>query len=354
VPLSDRRLVIAKRELAGLRKEKTILLALAIQLFIAAFSSFLVVGLVSLYDPGSVGGQSIDVAVAGNSSEELLAVADRRDGLEATRFGSPLAATAAFQNGHTDAVLIANRGTNGRTSVQATVPDGNVQTTLVVVELRETLRAFERTERDRALAAGRLESAPLALPPEQRSNPYYDFTYTVLVPLLIFLPVFISGSITVDSITEELDSGTLSLLRVAPLSFADILDGKLLAAALLAPVQALLWMGLLTLNGTQIANLAVLIGLVCVLSVFMTAIGVIVSLLAPDRRIAQPAYSVCALGFVGAGTALPHGPVNTIARLAIDSADLAVMTAALGYGLFAVAVYAAMRWLIGRTDPATL
>ena len=45
------RLTVAKRELAGLRAEKTILLAIGIQLFIAAFSSFLVVGLVSMYDP---------------------------------------------------------------------------------------------------------------------------------------------------------------------------------------------------------------------------------------------------------------------------------------------------------------
>jgi len=47
----DSRLTIAGRELSGLRAEKTILLAIAIQLFIAAFSSFLVVGLVSMYDP---------------------------------------------------------------------------------------------------------------------------------------------------------------------------------------------------------------------------------------------------------------------------------------------------------------
>lgn len=34
-------------------------------------------------------------------------------------------------------------------------------------------------------------------------QPYFGFTYTVLVPLLTFLPVFLSGSIAVDAITEE-------------------------------------------------------------------------------------------------------------------------------------------------------
>jgi len=64
----DSRLTIAGRELSGLRAEKTILLAIAIQLFIAAFSSFLVVGLVSMmYDPGSLGGAEVEVAGAGDA-----------------------------------------------------------------------------------------------------------------------------------------------------------------------------------------------------------------------------------------------------------------------------------------------
>jgi ABC-type Na+ efflux pump permease subunit len=249
-------------------------------------------------------------------------------------------------------VLVANRRPSGRVAVRATVPDGNVRTTLVVVQLRETLRAYERTEREQL--ADRLDETTLDLPPEQRSNPYYDFTYTVLVPLLLFLPVFISGSITVDSITEELDRGTMELLRVAPISLTRILDGKLLAAALLAPAQVLLWIALLSLNGTRVANVPALLVLVAAFSLLMTAIGVAVSLLAPDRRVAQPAYSVCALGLIGGTATLAHGPVNAVARLAIDSSGPETTAAVAGYGLFAVGVYAATRWLTGRIDAAAL
>jgi len=56
----SQRLTIAKRELQVLGREKTIVLALVIQLFVASFSGFLVVGLVSLYDPGSVEGYGIE------------------------------------------------------------------------------------------------------------------------------------------------------------------------------------------------------------------------------------------------------------------------------------------------------
>ncbi|HEX2023021.1 MAG TPA: ABC transporter permease, partial [Candidatus Thermoplasmatota archaeon] len=45
------RWVIARKEFAGVFTERTILLAVVIQVFVAGFSSFLVVGLSALVDP---------------------------------------------------------------------------------------------------------------------------------------------------------------------------------------------------------------------------------------------------------------------------------------------------------------
>ena len=80
--LANAGLVVARRDLASLSREKTIVLALAIQLFIAAFSSFLLVGLVSLYDPASAPGGDIDVGVAGNASADADAWAHVLEYLE--------------------------------------------------------------------------------------------------------------------------------------------------------------------------------------------------------------------------------------------------------------------------------
>ncbi len=46
--------IIAKKEFRGLLSERTILLAVLLQLFIALFSSFLMVGLTSMYVPASL------------------------------------------------------------------------------------------------------------------------------------------------------------------------------------------------------------------------------------------------------------------------------------------------------------
>ena len=66
--------IIAKKEFRGLINERTILLAVLLQLFIALFSSFLMVGLTSMYDPSSLSKYSryrYNIAYTGNDSEVL-------------------------------------------------------------------------------------------------------------------------------------------------------------------------------------------------------------------------------------------------------------------------------------------
>jgi ABC-type Na+ efflux pump permease subunit len=350
------RFAIARRELASLKSEKTILLAVAIQLFIAAFSSFLVVGLVSMYDPGSVGANGFAVGVAGDGSGELTRAIDEVEGLETISYASEEEALAAFRDpaadGRPHAVLIANRSPNGTISVTGTLPEESIQTTVLVVQLQEALRALERQERDRN--ADRLPVQPLGLPQEGDTNPYFGFTYTVLVPLLLFLPVFISGSIAVDSISEEIERSTLELLRVTPVSLMGIVDAKLLATATLAPVQAGLWLSLLVLNETTIHHWIPLLGIVTALSAAVVGFGVGTALLTPDRRQAQLVYSTSLLALFGAATVLPEHPANTVAKLAIGSPSRLTWLSTAAIVVIGAFLLVLVREGIRRLDPETV
>jgi ABC-type Na+ efflux pump permease subunit len=343
--LVDPRLSIARRELATLRSEKTIVLALLIQLFIAAFSSFLVVGLVSLYDPGSVEGYETTVGVTGDAADDLLRVVDEQPSMAGVAYDSQAAARTAFRNGEVSAVLLADRRA-GRVFVTATVPDGSVRTTVIVVQLRDALSTFERTERERRSAT--LSTTPLDLPPRVGSTPYYGFSYTVLLPLLCFLPVFISGSMVVDSVTEEVDRGTLELLRVAPVSTVDIVDGKVWAAAALAPAQAGLWLALLDFNGTTVRHPLALLAVVGALALLVVTLGATIAVLAPDRRAAQFLYAVGVLVAFGGSTLLPYSPVNTVARLAVDSVGATYPPLVAGYVALGIAAYLLLRRAVPR------
>lgn len=344
----DSRLRLALRELGSLRSEKTIVLALLIQLFVAAFSSFLVVGLVSLYNPATTQGvYQVDVGVTGNASGDLVAAVNAGDARTGHVYPSHAAAMRAFDAGRIDAVLEANYRPDGRAVVQAIAPEGDFRSTLIVVQLKSALSTFER--RRRSALAARLNDRPLPVPNVPDANPYFGFTYTVLVPLLAFLPAFISGSIAADSIAEEIERGTLELLRVAPLSIERIVDGKALAMVAIAPAQSALWLAFLSLNGTTIVHPLPILLLVAALAGVLVVLGAGLAVAIGVRREAQLLYSLAALGLFGATVVLPENPANVVARLAVGSATTATYLTVGGLSLAAAVGYWAVRRYVGRS-----
>ena len=323
------------------------MLALLIQLFIAAFSSFLLVGLVSMYDPGSAPGGEITIGVAGNASDDLIAAVDGEGSWDLVGYDSVPAARTAFEAGRLDATFVATHGGDGRVDVEAVVPDGSVRSTVFVVQVREALSTYER-ERREALSA-RIVNDPLAVPEVPDVPPTYAFTYTVLLPLLLFLPAFISGSVAADSITEEIDGGTLELLRVTPLSATAIVDGKMLAMVAIAPAQAAAWLLLLYANGTAIANPLWLLAVVTGASAVLVATGVGLALSLGDRRSTQLVYSIGVLVVFALAALAPESPPNTVARLAIDSALPGTYAVAAGYVVVAAVAVLLVRAVVPRT-----
>lgn len=343
-------MAVARRELTSLSREKTILLALIIQLFVAAFSSFLMVGLVSMYDPSGVTGE-VTVAVTGNAAADLVEAARGVDGLRTVADADGETAVEAFEAGRAEAFVKAERS-GGRITVTAMVPKNSLQKTLTVVQLRAATEALERTER--VERAEYLETRPLGRPPEVNASPYFGFAYTVVLPLLLFLPAFVSGSVAVDTITEEVERGTLDLLRVAPISLVEIVDGKGGAMVALVPAQVALWVGLLEVNGIDIANIGFLLLLASGLALALVAGGVALAFLVPVRQHAQLLYSLGVLLAFTAAAFLSVNPVTTMARLAIDSPGRGTAVLTVGYAIVGLVVAVTVRVFVARTDPESL
>ncbi|MHB9286033.1 ABC transporter permease [Halobacteriales archaeon Cl-PHB] len=353
--LSGTRGAIARRDLASLKREKTIVLALLIQLFVAAFSSFLVVGLTSLYDPGAVESGGIEMGVSGEYTEQLVSAADEVDGVEVAVFEDSNAAMAAFDGGDVHAVLEAQprqTGSGSVVDVTAVAPAESLRSTLIVVQVRNVLSELEVNLRDER--AANLDFQTVPTPAKTDASPYFGFTYTVLIPLLLFLPPFISGSIAVDAITEEIERGTLELLRVAPVSLVDVVEGKAMGMILLAPAQVVLWLGLLSLNGIAVANPLSLLVLVTAITTVVVVLGVVLGLVTRQRRRAQLLYSVLVLVLFGLAALLPEHPATTVAKLAVASGTTLTIAHVVGFAALAVAAYAGTRQFVGRVDPESL
>ncbi|MFB6187820.1 MAG: ABC transporter permease [Halobacteriaceae archaeon] len=315
------RLTLALQELRSLRNEKTIILAILIQVVIASFSSFLVVGLVALYNPSaSTGGFSVNIGITGNASSQIAPAILESKTRNAIFYPNRSVALQEFRKGVVDTVLIATKTATGRLRITAFVPEGSFRTTIIVVELQEVFAIIERNQR---LAASEyLKSELIPLPTKIESNPYFSFVYTILLPLLMFLPVFISGSIITDTITEEIERGTLELLAVSPVTDIEIIEGKAITPAGLVPIQVLVWIALLTLNEIQIANPIAITAYVTSLGIVAVTLGATLGLTIRNRQRAQLMYSFAILFLFGIATLAPESPGNIIAKLALNTATV--------------------------------
>ncbi|HEX2066629.1 MAG TPA: ABC transporter permease subunit [Candidatus Thermoplasmatota archaeon] len=325
---------VAGKELRDILREKTIVVALLVQFFIAAFSAFLTVGLLSLYDPGSIASHApAEVAYEGPGGFDAVL-----RGAGNLRLASDAAgALPAFAAGRLDAVVQEAVRPDGGRTITLLVPEGELQSTLLVTQFRDLLQDYERSLR--AERQERLEHRLLEMPVAVREGVVpYPFVYATLVPLLLLAPVFLSGAVAGDAFSSELQHRTLLLLRSAPLPVPRILLGKMLVPVVLAPAQFLLWAGLLALNGLPVANLPALAFLSLALALLLCSLGFLVAARLRREGPTQAAYALVALLLAVGSLFLPRDVLNLIARLGSGDLD---GTALLTLGLLALAAVAA-------------
>lgn len=307
---------IAGKELRDVSREKSILIAVAVQFFIAAFSTFLLFGLTGLYDPGSLtDAPQADLAYVGPGGFD--AYLDLPN-LDVQAFDEETA-LRLFGSGGLDGVVFEHFD-DAEDSRQVTLllPDGELRAVLLVTQLQGRLEDYEqdlRVERQ-----DRLEQEVVRLDTGVSPERPYGFVHATLLPLLVLAPVFISGAIAGDSFEQELQTRTLLLLRSAPVGAGAILAGKLLVPVLLAPLQVLLWIGLLALNGLPVDNLLWLLGLTAILALLLSVVGLLVSLTVRREHQTQEVYALVALLLGGLSLFLPRDPLNLVARIGAGSA----------------------------------
>ncbi len=105
-------LALVKKELSSVFRDRTIVIAILIQLFIASFSSALLLGMFSLYDADTVlkfSGSWIRIGVVEGAAHPLgTFLADR--GLKVLPFGTLAEAETAFYERKISAIVDTPRG----------------------------------------------------------------------------------------------------------------------------------------------------------------------------------------------------------------------------------------------------
>lgn len=340
-----RSFAIARKDFADILRERSILLTILVQLFVAAFSSFLMVGLVAFYDPSAADVQTRSrVAYVGPGGfDDFL----KSTPVISVRNTSMQDALERFRTGRLDLIVEETAtGNESARTITLLVPESELKTTLLVTQMKSLLQAYEKQLRQEREA--RLDQSLIYIDAPAQGSPYFAFTYSILLPLLVATPVFLAGSITADSLTQELTTKTLEVLRSTSTSARQILVGKLLVPVLLCPLQVLLWILLLQANGIAIHNVIPLLTFTTVLAALIASGTSLVALLVRREGPTQAAYTLLVLFLFVVSLLLPQDPFNLVARLAVGTAEGPSYLAILFYAATAVALLGATVWVAER------
>ncbi|MGE5373932.1 MAG: ABC transporter permease [Bacteroidota bacterium] len=309
-------LALVKKELGSVFRDRTILIAILIQLFIASFSSALLLGMFSLYDADTVlkySGAWIKIGVVDGANRPLgTFLADH--GLKVLPFGTLAEAEAAFYEGRVSAIVDTPRDANGRTEIKLYLPESDTTSSLIRTVIQEPLKQYENYLRAREGIRVRYTDL------QGEPSTSFEFVYSVLLPILMFFPAFVAGSLSIDSLTEEIESNTVQTLLSAPLTVDGMVGAKLSAVLVLSMLQCGAWLVLLQVNGIAIRNTGWIFLLALVVSGITATFGALAAVLLRDRERSQFMYALALLAGLAISSLLHVSPIITLSRLAIGDA----------------------------------
>lgn len=340
-------LVIARKELKSLHIEKTLILAIIVQLMIASLSSLLVIGLASFFDPEALdkyNEQSANVGIVGNG--ELIQFLEKSQ-VNPRYYQNLESALSDFEKNKVDAVVvIPNEDSGGKELIDVVIylPKSDIKGTFVTLQLKKPLEEYETYVRD--IRSQRIGFSPVSLNVDslpKKTSIYFEFIYGILIPLLVFTPVFISGGLIIDMFTEEFERKTMDLLLVSPVSFLEILNGKVLTAVIIVPIQAFLWLMLISFNGVVVHNIAIILLLVSAIALIVVLTGAIIAIRYEKRMISQYLYSLILILMFLAGYLFADSPFNLVTRLSSGAAGIEALGYVGGYVVLGLVLHLFIR-----------
>jgi ABC-type Na+ efflux pump permease subunit len=309
-------LAVIKKELGSVIRDRTIVISILIQLFIASFSSALLLGMLSLYDSDTImkfGGAGIKIGMVGAPDHPLESFISER-GLGIISYDTLAEAEVEFFQNKVNAIVVIPQGISDTAEIKLYLPDSDAVSSLIRMVIQEPLKQYENYLR----AQNGIEVRYTNL--KGKPSVSFEFIYSVLLPMLMFFPAFVAGSMSIDSITEEVENNTLQTLLSAPLTINGMIGAKIASAVILSVLQCVAWLTLLQLNGIAIQNTAWILVLALIVAGITSTSAALGAVLLKDRERSQFIYSLILLAAAAISTLLGVSPIKTLSRLAIGDA----------------------------------
>ncbi len=315
-------LVIAKKDLKSLFREKTVVLTLLLLVALSSLSQIVATGLVFLYNPsfefkariGLVGNAPIFERVA-----------------NPMRFENLSSALNGLRKGYVDAVVVLNENPKGVNYVEVYVPKEEVKSIRVIPYLKRVFEEYQTVLRELNgipvlnVRSYDTEGRPVSVP--EGISLKFRFIYVVLIPTVVVLCGIIVGIYTIDVLYEELKTSEVLLTSVG---VKDVVIGKIVAVFTVSLMLTLVWILGFVANGVNVSIASVFPSLTfCILS---SSIAMMVFGFSESREQAHLIYSLLFIPLILTFLTFTPSPLSLSVRLSLGILD-DCLTFAIAFGV---------------------
>ncbi len=323
-------LPIAKKMFKDLLREKTIVFAIFLQLFIILTSSIIITNANALFNPEQVIQEPINIGITGDSYlRQKVATYFEQSKLIASVYPEESVTLSKFAEGSIDAVIIVNRSKEYYPIyLSVIIPKGDIKSSVITSEVKDSLQVFENELRDENLAeisAIRLDRLKIKNKSNSITTQVFEALYSILIPFLLLLPGVLLGGLIIDILVEEMETKTLHLLMIIT-TFRKYLFEIILSVVGLSMLQVITWELLLSLKGIIINNLPYITGLVLFLNFVMFIACVLLSILVKEKTRSHLIYSFLIILLFATAPLFRMNPIRVISRLAIGLETVPIWT----------------------------
>ena len=312
---------IVFKELKDIAREKTFTSTLLLQIFLITFYSLAIMGILMVYAPARVGYGSIDAVVVHSGVYPQIFI----ETLEANGNFRIQTDTILDNFKHDIVVYYPNlpEDTARELILQVYVKNGTMRSNYVINEIKQSFLEYEEKLRSvksyvddiypvrPMIGAVKLDESILTV-----YSLIFEFKYLLMVPLLLFLPIYLSGTLFIDLYTEEIEKKTLMILSAAPIKLKQIINQKIFAALILSIIQIVAWMIILDMRGVHIADWLFILPLLFIINILVLMLSAIIAVYTKNRAVAQVIFSMIMIILL-LSKGIIYNPVNIITRMSV-------------------------------------
>jgi hypothetical protein len=317
------RLPILKKDLRDIVREKTFISTVLLQIFMVGFYTVAIFGIIVIFNPGGSSSSEIPLKIIYENEypSDLVGLVRQNRDFELREVKEFNPENIQDEISGEEVVWIYKRDLDfDYDFVRIFIDSGDFEASFHMSESKKILEEYEVLKRQERTD---LRDYPVTEVLGGRDPDdftirrlIFEFTYLIMIPILFFLPIYLSGTLLIDNTTEEFKKKTIGVLLSTPFSLSNIMLQKTAAALLLSVIQIGAWILVITSRGIDINYPSQLFMILVLINITMLLVAALVSVYFRERVNAQTIFSLLFIIII-VTKGYVFNPLNVIIKLSI-------------------------------------